>query len=281
MLKTLSTVACLLTATALHAEPIVHWGGSDAIVSSNVNLTVGKNAQSLSLDTLTSPTVGAGYYDPTNPANAGATPEFYAAAYGTTQTPDGVVNNVRLWRLNDGTPDNVLIQPDRGTGASTTETLIEHIYLWTKEYFLAGEGADASVALTSLTATTSRNTGTPRDRFVIRLGESDFYISDENPNYVKADLTFSITDPTSATWYSYDPLSDFTQIGAEAWLTATDFDNLTATGVFISNTVGGQYNNSTLLTFDAEGTVVVPEPAALALGALGGLLLLPRRRSNG
>ncbi len=77
-------------------------------------------------------------------------------------------------------------------------------------------------------------------------------------------------------WFNYDPTSDITAIGTAAALSS--YSELDVVGVYAtySHSYTRRFLNITNFTAEADLTFI-PEPASLALFALGGLGLLRRR----
>lgn len=263
----LSAVVILsLTGFSLHAAPLVSWGPSTDIIpgASNQSMAPGHTgSQSLSLASLANPTVGAAYY----PNSTGASPEFYAASYRISSSTG--LGNTTFVVAPNATNDRLLGTFNAGAGISAE---VNTIYMWTQPLFLSGGSSAPSVTLDGMSVFSGDNGSSTATtvRFVIQLNGSDFYVSDPF-----AEGASSISDPTAVAWYTYSPTTDFSLIGSVASLSSTDFDQLTAAGVYVRSTGSGTvqgYVNS----FQVTGTVPEPGTAALLLG--GSLLVMAVRR---
>lgn len=231
----------------LSAVTIVSWGPADDIIATSGTSMTGGSSTALNLSEIRSPAVGPDYY----PNNTGKTPEFYGAAIGN-------------FRIRGENPDNI------GTsGNSITENAM--IVLWTKDLFI-NNGDSFDVTLSGMSSETEDNSGdnTTINRYVIRLG-TDFYVSqtfDEG--------AASFTDPTTISWFNYDPTSNYTTIGSAASL--SDFGNLTAVGIYINTTrVAPGTIQSKMVSLNVDA-VVIPEPSWGAFTLISGIALLAYRR---
>lgn len=252
----------LAPVASLHAQVVVvSWGPATDIVTTNTNLTFNKDSVVVNFSQFSSPT-SVNYY----PNDAGKTPDFYGASKGFNQDGDFNVT----WRINENASGDSIWSSISNSGA--TQTDVHQIAIWTIDEFI-NAGSATEVSLVSMAAVKQQNTGNHVTRFVVRLGATDFYVSE-----IVTGNSPSLPDPTTVDWFSYDPTTNFTSIGALASLAPADFQTMTAAGVYLHNSVGGAFNQSRLMSFEV---MAVPEPGtyALLLGVLGlGLVLVRRRR---
>lgn len=268
--KLLLALSVASLAPVLNAVTVVSWGpGTDIVPNGDENMSFGKDTVSVNFTSYSNPTVGPDYY----PNNTGKTPNFYGATRGISEGSPFITG----WRVDDDPTNNRLFASLNANPSTSTE--MHAIYIWTKNDFLEGSGAP-NVSLDGISYSGSKNTGATSIRYVIELYDSTFYVSGEdNP----AGGTFSggFVDPTTLNWFNYDPTTDFTSIGSSASLSASDFDNLTAAGIYMLNTVGGPFNQIRLHAFSVDATII-PEPSTYAAMAGAATLLagmIRRRRA--
>lgn len=252
--------------------PVVSWGQASDIVGATYTFSSGQNSSAVSLSTLISPPVGPDYYPNATATN---TPEFYGAAYFTL---DGSQLDSSTYRMSAGTPNAIGFFASMAGG---TPKEAQFIALWSQDYFSNG-GDAGTVTLSSLTASVHDNSSnnTTVFNYVIRLGSS-FYIS-EQFSETGSGGSNTLSNPASANWYAYDPLTSFIDPTLNVAASISDFSNLTAAGVYVSDTTSAAAINSPGISlFTVQGEVAVPEPAHVALlmmGAIGAITLWRRRR---
>jgi len=211
--------------------PLVAWGDSAAMVSSNQNLVNGLGATTLDLST---PAVGSGY--------STFSPVFYAAGAAT-----GAGNSFDILRLNehsnpeDGTGDVLLTKWTASNGLDNDGVFT---MLWTQDGdggtggFLNGAGTgNVRLASLDLSAKVGFGSGSVSQlRFVIRIG-GDFYISEDRGAITSVRLAgandspyerIRLPNPHGVEWYTYDPEADPMAIGAPVAIES--FSGITAVG---------------------------------------------------
>lgn len=262
------TTLSLTTASALQAAVILSWQADPTIVGGHTSMSPDNSNQ---LDLSSGYNSPASYY----PNSTGHTPNFYGAAFADM---DGAIESLSWRMLNDYGGGNDSIGMSKDTRGITTSANLYEIIFWTKDEFLAGGDTAANVSLDGMSINTGDNGSTinTNAHFVIRL-DSNYYVSDQF-----GDSTQSFEDPTTITWYEYDPLTDFSDTsGAAASLATSDFDNLTGAGFFINasepDASGSQYNNVYINNMQVDATVV-PEPSSFALAFVAGLGVFWLRR---
>ncbi len=108
------------------------------------------------------------------------------------------------------------------------------------------------------------------NRLVIRSG-SNYYISGD----IITGTGSKMFTPTTVEWFNYDPINDATTIGSATTVVSNgQISDITAVGVFSANPSGSEAFRFD--RFQVTGAII-PEPTSLALLALGGLLMVPRR----
>jgi hypothetical protein len=159
---------------------------------------------------------------------------------------------------------------------------VEAVLMWGKDYFL-NDGNTAAVIELDATSMLSVTSGELiRDDndgmglvFVVKNGGTYYY----SQSSLKGDPnTLTIDDPTAELWAEWDPTADPTDYmptGSETFATRT-FDDVQAVGLLVDSW-RNQYAENVMVT-DFQVDATIPEPATMALTALGGLGVLLRRR---
>lgn len=232
-------------------------------------MSVGKNTTAFSFDTPSSPAQGPSYY----PDATGKTPTFYAA---TIAVNDDGPKNLGNWRLDDSNPDRIFSNNNEAVGYSGNND-IHQITMWKKDSFLNG-GDSNPVSLTSdtsLSVSTSGNSGGSIARFVIQENDTTYYVSDLAPSI--GGNTFEISDPTSVDWFVYNPESDYLAIGA---LATPTFNNITGVGSYTIRDNSGRFTQHYYTAFEAYGVIPEPSYSIIGLGVLVFAVQRRRRRSR-
>lgn len=263
-----------------YATVVVKWGPlGDGFVTGN------QGAASTFEDT-SSLDLSSGFtFDSTDYASAPLSPDLYAASRSFAGDGTTIETGSTIQIQNDSTVTDQADGIIFGNGRQLPDTSFDGA---TNHAIAFWEVSSQTEALSSISFRAGRNAGAnSATRAVIRLG-SDFYISaDQGALSFAGDglgtgdelALRSISDPSSVSWFNYDPLTDFTTIGSAA--TISDFTGLTGAGFYGYNQDGGaEFRNVGLGEFEVS---VVPEPSTygllLGLGALG-VILLRRRRRN-
>ncbi len=254
----------LLGAASAFATPItvVRWDGTDNPVSANQSLTAGNNSTSVS-SSYANPTQGSNYYP--NYLTQNATPFFYAAGYRIYQGEQRALNTYRI--TNSGSDDYLDF---RASEAGAGSAYAHGIVLWRQSDFLGSTAA----GLHGMTMETGSNSAYDRGRFVVQLANDNYYVSEQVGQNNRAPNSF--TDPTTISWFNYDPMTDFSAIGSAATLSASDFQGFKAAGVYFYTTRSGLDTNAYAQLYNFSVTAI-PEPGTVGL-ALGGLALIAIRR---
>lgn len=256
--------------SSANADTVVSWGTATDIVTGHTSLqAAGRYETAVNFGAgLSSPT-SAGYY----PNDTGKTKEFYAAAYGEQEwdvLPASFGVDYRV--ANDYGGGNDYLNSGYGTSDNTiSRNDVWYTYIWTSDEFMTDGGTPTGFELTGMQAVMSDNGGAVNSdfHFVIQLADSNWYASE-----VYDEGNRSFTDPTAVSWYNYDPTVDFRSIGSLASLTASDFEDLTAAGLYATSFSGAnQYVVSRVYEFNVSATAI-PEPSAVALMGLAGLAVM-------
>ncbi|MFV0336959.1 MAG: PEP-CTERM sorting domain-containing protein [Chthoniobacterales bacterium] len=218
-------------------------------------MTTGAGSTTLNLGTLANPAVGANYNT--------TSPYFYGATYSSGATPQFLVMN--------------FTSNDRLTAQAANLTALTTLYVWTQDYFQTGY-TSGNLSLNSISTSFADNTGsiTTLARYVIRLG-TDFYVSD-TVSETATPTVASLTDPSSVSWYSYNPTSAIGTVGSS--VTLSNFDNLTAAGLLLSSTRASETYMANYVYAFSVGATPIPEPSSAMLLGLSAVALVLRRRQK-
>jgi len=245
----------------LSGATIVNWGNSSDMVD-NFRAVAGEGVDALGFAQFAQPTTAdyQAYAD-----TPGVTADFYASAFYTSSETTGP-QAISL-SMGNGTPDDLRSNVNE-PGATQTDN--HFIMFWQDAQFLTGDRE-----LESISVTTTINTGTTTNLYyVIRLG-SNYYRS----SAAAAPGSVSLSDPSSTSWFDYDPTTDFSDLSGGS-VSLGSFDNLTGVGFYGLNTfISTNAATNQLRTVSFEATAI-PEPAtaALLLGlGLSGLVMVRRR----
>lgn len=259
--------ALLSTVSVLTAAPVVTWGPSPSYVGGFTNAT-GLSGGVVAFSDTVARNPGSPY------PNGQPSGTYYGGA--VSQNSGGI----SLWRVGNGASgadDFLNYGSILAPGESATS-----VFLWTQSTFLNGLNtgnvtlASANAFSASLAVAGGSAMAGSAFRWLIEVG-GDYYLSSAS-GLTTTRTTYSLSDPSTVSWFSYDPSSSLSAIGAE-WATP-DFSNLTGVGVWMQSV-----NSSPSATITGEGRLfafeaaAVPEPATAALLG-GGLLLLGLHRRN-
>lgn len=263
-------ILSLTIASALsgHAQTIVQWGPGASIVTgtpNGVGLTDGAVAFS---DTFArSPASG------TNGYNGGT---FYGGAESTYtgDTSQSRAAGLGWWRiLNGSSGANDAIDFGSYTRSGDTVTAA---YVWKKEDFLNGFSSSASVSLTSVSATlynTAPTAVSGTARWLVSVN-GQYYVS-ESFGITGTATTYSLSDLSSVSWYSYSPGTSLISIGAQ-W-TSPDFSDVSAAGVWMNleNTSASTATSTfgRIEAFSATATAIPESSASSVIFASFGALI--------
>ena len=181
---------------------------------------------------------------------------------------------------------NIGFAPGRIYAQTNEPEAIRGLLMWDQTIFLNGGstnpvsfGAASSLSL-DVQGPLNSNGGGWGYRMVVRNG-SDYFISNQ-----AAGGDLSITNLPASTWAAFDPTANGGDIDAlavaiegfdvSAYTTRT-FDDVTAVG-FFANSTRTQFSNALEVISFSVDAEVIPEPSALFLSGIGGLLMLRRRR---
>lgn len=273
MKKTLQLILALASISSASAVTIVEWGPASDIVNGHVDLTANSGSTVLDYGAgYSSPTQGPGYYP--NAATEGATPNFYGAAYAED---NGTPATGAFWRiLNSFSGGNDQL----AVNATLTESY--QLFIWTQNEFEGGGDSAPTVQLDTLSINYSRNSSgiAAEGRFVVQLGDNNYYISESGATRTANNFSWENVDPTTIAWFNYNPVSggDIRTIGSSATLSASDFDDVIGVGMYLSGT--GSSGTHQMRVTDFGVTATIPEPSTYALvgGALAMLTGMLRRR---
>jgi len=245
--------------TSVSAATIVNWGDSDDMVAGTRGMA-GQGLDTLDFTSFAAPSSGTEYA--VYAATPGVTADFYASAFYTSDVTVG--NQATGLRINNDNPDVLNFAVSE---ASATQTDNHAIMFWQDSEFLTGDRE-----LESISVTTAINTGSADLYFVIRLG-SNYYRS----SAATSPGSVSLTDPSTTSWFDYDPLTDFSDLSGSL-ASLGSFDNLTGVG-FYGHNDGGNFNQFKIQSVEVTA---IPEPASAALFIGLGLygLAAARRRSR-
>lgn len=251
---------------SLTAAPIVTWGPSPNYVGSFTNASgLSGGVVSFSDTTVRNP---ASPYPNGQPSGT-----YYGGA--VSQNSGGI----SLWRVGNGTSgtdDFLNYGSVLTTGQSATS-----VFLWTQPTFLNSLNsgnitlASANAFSASLNVAGGSSMAGSNFRWLIQVG-GNYYLSSA-AGLTTTRTTYSLSDPSSVSWFSYDPFSSLTTVGA-VW-TTPDFSNLTGVGVWMQSINSGASSitgEGRLYAFEAAA---VPEPTTVALLGAGILLIGLRRRN--
>lgn len=286
----LTGIALLALSPVASGVVVVQWGPDENVTGGGFGINLSPNPGDPNVIDLTDPanpdpaTNGGTYYP--NNTNSRTPTFFYTGVQNAGSLDARIINNtspavsdIRLGMRDQDGSDGYAVN-----GAN--------LAIWTKDGFDYATGPDHGflnggdanpVTLTSLSSSWTSNGGTAAGLttfyWVIRLG-NDFYATGGDSIAQSTDLA----DPASANWFSYDPLTDITDVSnAGSAAPLPNLDNLTAVGVlttFDHTSTGNIFINSSVEQVIAEG-VVVPEPGVYAaIAGLGVLIFVVRRRKR-
>lgn len=257
-------------AAVLADDAVVAWGPSPNYVTGHTNaIGLSDGAVSFSDTSARNPT---GIYPGEQPSGT-----FYGGAVSTN--PGGIT----YWRISNGATganDTITFCAQLASGETATA-----IHLWNKTDFLAGHNGAQPVKVSSFSATlnhTGANTSTMSGiaRWVVRVGNS-YYVSDTFATSNVSFSQYSLSDPSSVSWFSLTPSVSLTAIGAQ-W-TSPDFSNVTSVGIWQQLSAKGSVSVAAgnIAAFTVTAAAPVPESASVALLAgvlVAGIAVLARRK---
>lgn len=230
----------------LPPSPLVNWGPSGEIVSSNQGLLRGFASSTLDLSTPASPNQGTSYYPQATDAN----PVFFASL-----TASHNPSNYRI--KNESGDDTIHVLFDKAGQSADTLQSGTFLAVWTQDGAGFGflNGAETGdVILASLRATVFGNnipTASSSVRFVIRR-QDQFLISQSMGTYSNTPQSFELLTGTGLLWFPYDPVNQGISFNEPAeGLQLSQIDQVTAVGLHISASTTFNYNNIFVSSFQA------------------------------
>jgi hypothetical protein len=243
----------------LCADVIVDYAPTVTADIVGVGLSSGNVAYSDS--TARSPATGGDY-------TAGTSINFYG---GTSTTGTGTINQ---WYAESDT-DGYRFRLNASTVGDTASAL----FFWKQANFLNGtEAGVVTLDGSNAFSVTGRRygSGTAGDiRFVVEESGS-FYVSAIAGAVPDSSGSVTLGDPSSETWFNYDPASAIGTIGSAATPT---FTNVISVGVLFqvdATTTGNKTYEFT--NFQAQASIPEPAHAAMLLGIVAFTGILIRRR---
>jgi hypothetical protein len=248
--------------TSVSAATLVSWGPTTTYVTATQATSRTSSGGVISFDLSTALSPVSGY-------TGGA---FYG---GVTATgTNGLTNGLSVQNdntFNGGGNDAVLF------GRTATNTLsgdkVTGVFMWKQSDFLTS--STGSVELSSLSYTGRYNgTATGNEvRWVIQQGST--YIISSNVGLSNSITTFTTTNLSTLSWFSYDPTTSITSTIGSTAIVNPSFSGVTATGLYMTatNSVDAAAINLAFSAFSATSTSAIPEPSTVALilgfGSLG------------
>ncbi|QNN24070.1 PEP-CTERM sorting domain-containing protein [Planctomycetales bacterium ZRK34] len=255
----MAAAVALIGGSVVQAALIVDFGGTEYVSANQVMQAGGFdiNGDPLALY-------------PTTDYNTAATSAVF---HGQQEASAGNQNLVG----QDGGGDRLIYKCDNA--ASLTA-----LTLWTSDNFL-GAAAGGPVDLLSASDTVSFNVVTYAQintvRLVVRIAD-DYYISSQA--FTAGTGTMDV-DPTALSWFTYDPAAAlvYSSGSAASIVSGGVISGVTEVGFYVARTDadGTSGNALRLNSFEVDATpssVVIPEPATLAMFCLGAIGLGTRRK---
>lgn len=246
------------------ADTIVSWGLSPNYVGGHTN-GVGLASGAVTFSDTVARSPGLPY------PNGEASGLFYGGAISTN------ASGITVWRISNGASganDSITFAGPLSAGEQSTA-----LYLWKKDDFLASYDIRAA-NITSFSATL-QHTGsgslmTGSARWVVQVGGA-YYVSAAFAT-TTASTQYTLSDPSSVSWFSLNPSVSLSAIGAQ-W-DSPDFSNVSGVGLWYQLSASGTVATAAGSISQFEVTAI-PEPssAALLLGGLAaGTVLVARSR---
>lgn len=273
--NTILSLLFLPAVTALKADTVVDYN-SATYVSSGITL----NGWSTS---------GATFDDAVNPRSPLASytgPSFYGGGTVAASAGSGTFSSylVANNQANAGGDDPIRLATSWTGTTTANDVKFYGLFLFNQGDWLTLDSGNIQLdAVNALTVSgyrsSSHSAGGSGVRFVIEQSGSYYATSLNTVGTTYAAV--SLSDPSSASWFNYDPATSMSTIGSAASLSA--FDNITSVGflVELGSTGASGTGANTLWSDFVVNASPVPEPTAAAIAALGlGLLVFNFRRSR-
>lgn len=257
----------LLGGGAAHSAPLV---------AVNFSGTTYTSAASVNMNGFTAPS-GVAYSETTtrNPAASYNTALPSAIFYGGVKTAAaGGISGYRVNNQSATFPNSDFLFAFAGGASFTTTDTISMLTVWNQASFLNGLSTstislDSSTALSASFLSGLSNTNATI-RLVLEIG-SAYYVSSVASSMAGTVVkTFSI-DPTTLSWFNYDPLSDISVVGSS--VTGLSLSGIQAVGFLGTGGIVAATTNSPRFQIGAFQITAVPEPSTVALVFGSGLIL--------
>lgn len=276
--STLFLGALALVPSLASAATLVAWGNNATADTTPTGEYVVSGAIAFSTSVARS-SVSANY-------NTGTNRVFYGGAIST-----GTSNGINGWFMDDSTATTGFTAGDDvhnfRVSTASPGAVGYAVMLWKQADFLNNSTGDVQVTDFSYRGRAAGSNLSADVRFVI-VSNGVTLVSEAQSIIATTAPTVTLSNLGSQTWFSYDPATSISSIGAAYDVTGFDFNNVSMAGILLrQEKLSGAAANMSIVSqaFGVNGVAYVssvPEPGAYAVmaGAAGLAWAACRRRSR-